>query len=768
MKTTSKTRVLGNGIRYESPDWTDFQTFDSLLRKAGTTQDELTRVVIKELTDNALDAAQDADVSLRESTATVTDNGPGIHGSDKQIARLFSLNRPAVSSKFERLPSRGQLGIGLRVAVGAVAATQGQLFISTGGRRLEILPDHTTGKSTAIRVGDYEGEGTRIEITLGSPLEPKPNDLRMAQIAIDVANKQTKWYRGRTSAHWYDSGSFYKLMASVQDPAVTVRAFVARLEGCKNHAAEIATGFDKRPASSVTRAEALRLLGSAQEVSEVVKPQRLGSLGQYAFDGAYARRFCFWSMPPGVDGVSVQIPVVLEAWATPCAEDMQARATLLINSTPAVSDMGAWYEEKEKRTVVYGSDFRVDAKTGKTGMRFYISIITPYMALTSDGKAPAIGMFEDLLRPVIEQAANRAKANQPKDAKIDQKEVVFAHMDEVINIVSDNRRDRFDWRQTFYQLRPIVMEETGRELKLSNFNKILADYIAEHGDEPMSFRYPRGTFRTPHINQSFPLGTIEVEQYARPPWVYNKVLFVEKESYFAALEADGWPERNDCALLSSKGQATCALKDLIDLIGDTDEEVQVFALHDADATGTLIFQALQEETRTRPGRNIKIVNLGLEPWEAVELAEQGIVEIENVTYEKRQPVADYIDEEWAEWLQSHRVELNALTTRQFIDFLDGKLADYQGKLIPPANVLAKRLADRTEQGVREAITKEILAEAKLGDRIKKEVVRLSPKLKRLAVDLADRVEHELQDDPQRHWSNVVDTLADGAVKGTDA
>jgi hypothetical protein len=55
--------------------------------------------------------------------------------------------------------------------------------------------------------------------------------------------------------------------------------------------------------------------------------------------------------------------------------------------------------------------------------------------------------------------------------------------------------------------------------------------------------------------------------------------------------------------------------------------------------------------------------------------------------------------------------LNAMTTPQFIAWLDGKLAAYD-KLIPPAEVLEKELADRIEKKkVRTILTERILREA---------------------------------------------------------
>ena len=65
--------------------------------------------------------------------------------------------------------------------------------------------------------------------------------------------------------------------------------------------------------------------------------------------------------------------------------------------------------------------------------------------------------------------------------------------------------------------------------------------------------------------------------------------------------------------------------------------------------------------------------------------------------EKRKPVTDYVrerdDRDWVEWLQTHRVELNAMTTPQLIAWLDRKMTEHgDGKLISPEDVLEQELA----------------------------------------------------------------------------
>ena len=87
-----------------------------------------------------------------------------------------------------------------------------------------------------------------------------------------------------------------------------------------------------------------------------------------------------------------------------------------------------------------------------------------------------------------------------------------------------------------------------------------------------------------------------------PDLEFNKILIIEKEGFSEALRKRGWDKRHDCMVLSSKGFTTRALKDLVDKLADHDEPVTVFSAHDADASGTMINQTLQEATAARGAR----------------------------------------------------------------------------------------------------------------------------------------------------------------------
>jgi hypothetical protein len=749
---------------YEREEWDVFSSLTGLARKAGVAQDRLAEVVVKELTDNALDVAGDCELSLRGPVLVVRDRGGGFPGNDEAIARFFSTNRPETSSKFERLPTRGCLGVGLKVVAGAVAATGGQLLVSTRGRTLKIVPDLKTGRSAAVRVGGFREKGTKIQVPLGKPLQFVPDDLNLARIAIHAAHAPNqRGYSGKTSPHWCNLNDFCELLRSLQSGEITIRDFVRqKLDGCSDPGT-IVEGLAGRAARSLTRRESDRVLRRAKETARPVKPQRLGYIGEGAFAGVYAREAGFVTLPPSTDGSRVELPVVTEAWADSRPED--SNAVLLINRTPSVADVNAWYSPKDKSTRVHGPELYLKAKTGKTGISLCMSIITPFMPVTSDGKSPALSLFNHLIETVVEKVARRVRQSQPRgDRALNIKTVVLAHMEEGIREASGDRRLRFHWRQVLYRLRPIVMNRLGLKLQDNYFNQLVTEYEAERGEEQKAYRDPRGTLYLPHTGDTIPLGTLQVEDFSRPEWQFNKLIYIEKEGFSETLKDAGFAERHDCAIMSAKGFSTRAARDMIDRIGESSEPVIVFCIHDCDAPGTMIYQSLQEATPARPRRAVEIVNLGLDPEEAVALAEQGIVETEDPGYDNRQPVADYVDDRWADWLQSHRVELNAFTSPQFIAWLDGKMAAFSGKVIPPAAILAERLESGVRKRVRESITKRVLAEARVDDQVDRAMAELGPRMADVTAELPGLVAADLHDDPRRHWTETVAARAENVAE----
>ena len=700
-------------LKFERQDWTLFRTVEGLQQKAGVPAKLLRRLVLKELADNALDTGCDVRTqSVGDDTFFIEDDGPGLDGAPEEIAELFSIRRPMRSTKLLRLPQRGALGNGLRVVAGAVLASEGSLVIETRNRRIALRPE-SDGSTSVLKVTDANRpQGTLIEITFGRSLPRDGRSLSWAhQAAVSIDGES---YGGKSSPFWYDGAQFHELLlAAGMQP---VRSVIAQLDGCSGgKAGEIvaAAALDRKSCDQLSRSDAVRLLSAARQSVRPVNPKRLGGIGDIYTDMYYAVER--GTVALGSVAPLAEIPFVIEAWASKqteedCKDDLDV--SLMINRTPAVDEISVW-RNGSKKLVLNGCGLlhSTEKAPRKDGYYITINVITPYCPITSDGKAPDLSKSVNRVMAAVASAMNKAHREAPKDNKLSQKDVVLNNLDDVIADVSGNGKHRFNQRQILYRIRKIVKEVTGEILQTGNFNAIITDYEEENGEIPKMYREPRGSIYHPHLRETFALGTLAVENYKRPPWNYNKFLYVEKEGFSEALKEVSWFERHDCAPASSKGYTSRAIRDLVDKLAEHDEPVVVICVTDADAYGTMIYQTFQDATKARGARKIKIIHIGLHPWEAIEAG----LEIEEVEKSKRRKaVADYVlerDEQfpgeapdgtsWEQWLQTHRIELNAMTTPQFIEWLDAKMAQLGvGKLIPPDDVIAK---DRLDEKVRDIV-----------------------------------------------------------------
>jgi hypothetical protein len=721
-----------------------------LQQKAGVPKGWLRRLVLKELADNGLD--NDADVRVGELPGGgyfVEDDGSGIE--PEEIARLFSIARPLVSTKLWRLPTRGALGNGLRVVAGAVLASDGSLAVITHDRRIELQPERD-GTTTVVSTKPIKfSVGTRIEIGFGPALPLDQAALSWARIACHLAQGTT--YGGRSSPWWYDLSQFQELLyASGGRP---VRELIANLDGCTGGNAGIivaAAKLNRVACKNVTRAQATDLLEAARLYARPVKPERLGAVGPDAYpDGSYAISSGvaeFGSIAP-----VGQIPFVVEMWA---AKSNRSNLLVCINRTPITGKIDV---ARDKRDIdAFGCGLAHIIAQAPVGSQFSIvmNLITPYVPITSDGKEPNLRPFLDAITKTAGKVVKKAHRPTSGD-RTSQKDIVLENLDQAIADVSGNGQFRFNQRQVLYVLRKIVHDATGATLTTANFANIITDYEAENGEIEGMYREPRGSIYHPHREETITLGTLMVEEYERPAWTYNKIVYIEKEGFNEALKAARWAERHDCMLMSSKGFTTRAARDLVDALAEHDEPCTVFCVHDADGFGTMIYQTFQEETKARGARKIRIVNLGLEPWEAIEMG----LEVETVEAGDRcKAVADYVRERddgkhWEDWLRTHRIELNAMTTPQFIEWLDAKMAAYH-KLVPPPDVLEAELQERIENKVREAITERVLREANVDAQVAAAFAEIE---KPDADTLAEGIERLFGAKPDAEWRDHIEAVA---------
>jgi hypothetical protein len=751
----------------EREDWTRLRTLSGVAEVACVTPGDLPRLIAKELVDNSCDAAGDAAGVckvglLPDGGMYVEDEGPGIAGGAEGVAGLFCVRRPGRSTKYFRLPTRGCLGSGLRIVAGGVLATGGRMVVATMGKRYRLHFNFDDGATTAKQAGAYAKRGSRIEVWLGEgPWSAGGFDseaMKLARRAIAFA-VPGQTYKGRSSAHWYDSDSFYDLVRLAG--TLTVRELATHFEGCSAGTGEVSR-WRGCACSKLSEDEAEELLAALRASSKEVQAARLGCVGKVdGFPRGYAKTTGILIVNPSRTSLSARIPFAVEAWAKPSSTDS---VEVNINRTPTIAPVSVQRQPEKTKLGVFGCGLKHAFVVGRAPVAIWVNITTPHMPIITASKEPNLFTMLDELMDVVEKAARCARRiYRSGGGRGDTEKVrIEASLDEAVKQASGDGQFEFSIRQLFYVVRPMVADGN-KELAYKNFSTVVGAYETEHGPLPGMYRDPRGTLYHPHLQQEIPLGTRAADGYERPVWTFNKVLYVEKEGVVSVLRQARWPERHDCALMSSKGFASRAARDVLDLLGETDEELLFFCVHDADAAGTMIYQALQEETMARPAREVKIVDLGLQPWEGIAMG----LPVESPERKGRQPVARYVSErddgaEWVEWLQHDRIELNAMTTPQLIAWLDRKMEEHgRGRLVPPAEALADHLGQRVRARVADTVRDAILTENNFTDRVAAECGRLAPHLRREVGGLPQVVRNTLEQ--QGHadlsWANVVDDVA---------
>ncbi len=772
---------------YQTHDWQRYQSLDSLCQIIGVTREKIPRVLLKELTDNALDAldlnGNDSDLDRNYdpvadffwcedgSHVDCCDRGPGI--APELLGHFFSLSRPLSTSKMLRMPTRGRLGLGLRVVTGAVIALGGTLEVATQGRWYEIQFDEKTGRSMAIETGETsDAGGFRVVASLGASL---PND-KWAVPWIDrginfFSASKTNRYKGKTSAHWYDSDGFWNVFRASGERKVG--DLISQFEGTSKKERAIAGHLFDRPCNDLSLQEAEELLIRMREETSPVKPKRLGLVGETELGKPVQSSF-FITLKPAKGKLSAQIPVVLEVWGE-FSTNNEDSLEIYLNRSPLLDDVAVNRSFSSKTTLellgcgigsgkgfYYENHAEVQGAPRKS-VHLVCNVQTPYIPALSDSKTPDLSYAKSQLVSALERLVGKLKRKAPKGEKrLTQKAVIKNHLEDAIAKAGGDGKHRYSLRQLYYAVRPYVMDELGVGLDYANFTQAITDIESDRGkDLPGMYRDERGTVYHPHVHQWINLGTLSVEEYTRPSWVFHRVLYCEKEGLFQILIDDGWPEKWDCLLMTSKGYASRAARDLLDLLGETGEPLEVFCLHDFDAAGTMIYQSLVKETKARPGRNVEVIDLGL-TYDDVSEMDLQIEQLDRKNRDRRLPVADHISDDEADWLQQNRCELNAMTSPQLLEFLERKMkenSDLSQKLIPSGKVMVEEFRSEFEHSFRDQYIDHHLRQHEVAKEVEELLGNAKPNV--TEEDCLEQIANSFHEDLTRLWREPVNELAQG-------
>ena len=607
-----------------------------------------------------------------------------------------------------------------------------------------------------------------------------------------------KWRpNDHTSPHWYTPETLRDLIAAYvsdeQDGGKlrTVREFVSEFRGLlsttKQKEAKGEFGgmylHDLVKGDDIDLGSVETLLEAMKKLSKPPKPSILGVIGEdhlkawaIRYAGVTEQSFRY-KKKLGFDG----LPYVLEIAFGVRKEGQRIVLTGLNWSPTLVHPVG----ELDRML----GQMRMDSSDPLTVI---LHIARPRFEFVDRGKTRlelADDLKDDLIRALTSIGRDWKKAKRMEDkagnisqnrldrmryrpARVTIKDVAFRVMESAYLKASGNGRYPTTSRQVYYAARPEILRETGEsELDSQYFcQTLLKDYMERYQPSWDVVYDARGHITEPHTGETVGLGGLEVRDYIgrftngqfdeTPPPVINEristtgpdlrygaVLFIEKEGFDSLLEHAKIAERYDIAIASTKGMPVTASCDLLGKLKEQNRKV--FVLHDFDKSGFSILATLRHGTRGSHGTG-DVVDLGLR-LEDIEGLER-----EKVSYssdpcwnlEQNGATKEEIEILYRGGRSGERVELNAMTSDQFIQWLERKLKEHGiKKLIPDRQALAA--------AYRRAIFLQ---------KMKKEEKKLRKKIAGQAIsvpaNLDKKVQRKLKDTPELSWDEVVWQLAE--------
>jgi hypothetical protein len=328
-------------------------------------------------------------------------------------------------------------------------------------------------------------------------------------------------------------------------------------------------------------------------------------------------------------------------------------------------------------------------------------------------------------------------------------------------------------RQIMYAARGHIQEKTCRQLDSNYFTQtLLPDYMEENDTLDWDVAYDaRGHFTEPHDNgeNSFGIGTLEVREYladmsdpsvadagvthakvetSGPSGSFGAVLFVEKEGFAPLFKKAQIAEKYDIAIMSTKGMSVVAARLLVDEMCSS-HDIPLLLLHDFDKAGFSIAGTLQRDTRRYEFQNdVTTIDLGLNlgDVEAMGLqseyqhhpkaSKSALIANLHENGASEEEIA-FMFRDFDRLRSTRRVELNAMTSPQFVGFVERKLKESGvAKIVPDHDLLAEAYIGM-ERGrrLKQAVAKldaidmtNVKVPADLKKRVRK-VLRMSPSVR---------------------------------------
>ncbi len=344
------------------------------------------------------------------------------------------------------------------------------------------------------------------------------------------------------------------------------------------------------------------------------------------------------------------------------------------------------------------------------------------------------------------------------------KEVAFRVMEAAYNKASSNGKYHANARQIMYAARPEILDQVDppiEKLDSQYFTQtVLKDYLENYAPSWRVVWDARGHFEEPHTEKIIGVGGADVINYMSkwgskideverpeikmrietkgPKHRFGSVLFIEKEGFNEQLKDAQIDKKYDLAIMSTKGMP---VKAACDLLSTLQSKVTIYVLHDFDKAGFIILKTLRRGTRMSSGADV--VDLGLRIGDIDGLPFEPTFERGNTIGKLRQCGATQEEIEYI--AGGGRVELNAMMSDEFIEFVEKKLESHGVKKVIPDDGTLNAAYKRA------CYAREI--DEKLGE-IEKDI-----KETEIPEGLKGRLQKRLKEAPTMSWDEAVWDIA---------
>lgn len=277
-------------------------------------------------------------------------------------------------------------------------------------------------------------------------------------------------------------------------------------------------------------------------------------------------------------------------------------------------------------------------------------------------------------------------------------------LQEAIERVSSGGQMKFDIRSLYYAVRELFLKRwSGDKFYLYNSftQDFMRNYEKRHGKVKDLVRGPRGMYAAPDTYGVRSQGVVRPGFYLAQG-IGNKIIVVEKMGLFEQMVANNFDRRLDCIIMTTQGFTSEAGRNA--LLQVESWGLPVCVLHDYDINGILIKETLTKPTKRLDtsinphilkdvGLTYSVVNdlmqsRDLTP-EPVSLSKQDLAKLEGM-FDR-----DEISDEEYDFLMNGRVELNALTPLELLQWLETRLEDLDlWKTVPGQHELDETMKDQ--------------------------------------------------------------------------